>query len=140
MSRAEGGTIDAVQSWLESRGVRVDRSGSALTFEAARDQCLVEIDSAGVVRCQFGVDLEELRDLIAGSATEDLGEDELVRAARFHLQTIAKPFAARLTAGSFAEEYEVTADHAVISYVHAVDFSQPDAVMAVLSRCIEILG
>jgi hypothetical protein len=140
MSGAEAAAMAAVQSWLESRGVRVDRSGSgALSFEAARDQCLVEVDSSGVVRCQFGVDLAELRDLIAGSATEDLGEDELVRAARYHLQTIAKPYAARLTAGGFAEEYEVTAEHAVIGYAHPVDLSQPDQVAAVLARCLEIL-
>jgi hypothetical protein len=140
MSRAEASTIDAVKTWLESRGVLVDRDGNgSLSFMAARDQCLVEVDPAGFVRCQFGVDLEELRDLIAGSATEDLGEDELVRAARYHLQTIANPYAARLTAGRFAEEYEVTSEHAVISYVHVVDFSQPDTAMPVLARCIEIL-
>ena len=140
MSSAEAGTLDAVQSWLESRGLRVDRSGNgSLSFEAARDQCLVEVDCAGVVRCQFGVDLEELRDLIAGSATEDLGEDELVRAARYHLQTIAQPYAARLTAGGFAEEYEVTAEHAVIAYVHPVNLSQPDETLAVLARCLEVL-
>jgi len=141
MSPAEAGAMGAVKSWLESRGVRVDRTGNGiLSFEAARDQCLVEIEPAGVVRCQFGVDLEELRDLIAGSATEDLGEDELVRAARYHLQTIAKPYAARLTAGGFAEEYDVTAEHAVIGYVHPVDLSQPDKVLTVLGRCLEILG
>ncbi len=140
MSRAGTGAIDAVNSWLESRGVRVERNDNgSLSFEAARDQCLVEVDPAGFVRCQFGVDLEELRDLIAGSATEDLGEDELVRAARYHLQTIAKPYAARLAAATFSEEYEVTPDHAVISYVHAVDFSQPATVESVLARCIEIL-
>jgi hypothetical protein len=69
-----------------------------------------------------------------------LGEDELVRAARYHLQTIAKPYAARLTAGGFAEEYDVTAEHAVIGYVHSVDLSQPDKVLTVLTRCLEILG
>ncbi|MEW6683010.1 MAG: hypothetical protein AB1451_08810 [Nitrospirota bacterium] len=141
MSRAEAGTMDAVQSWLESRGVCVDRNGDGvLGFEAARDQCLVEVDPTGSVRCQFGVDLDELRDLIAGSATEDLGEDELVRAARYHLQTIAKPYAARLIAGGFAEEYEVTADHAVIGYVHPVDFSKPENVLSALDRCLGILG
>jgi hypothetical protein len=133
--------MDAIASWLESRGLRVSRNDAdgSLSFEAAGDRCLVEIDSAGFIRCQFGVDLDELRDLIAGSATEDLGEDELVRAARFHLQTMAKPYAPRLVAAKFSEEYEVTAEHAVISYVSAVDFSQSDAVLPVLARCVEIL-
>lgn len=141
MSYAQTGAMDAVKTWLESRGVRADRSGTgSLSFEAARDRCLVEIDPAGFVRCQFGVDLDELRDLIAGSATEDLGEDELVRAARYHLQTLAKPYAPGLVAAKFSEEYEVTAEHAVISYVHAVDCSQPDAVTPVLARCLEVLG
>lgn len=140
MTSPEAGVTDSVKSWLESRGVRVDRDGhGGLTFEAARGECLVEVDPAGVVRCQFGVDLEELRDLIAGSATEDLGEDELVRAARYHLQTIAKPYAARLTAADFAEEYEVTAAYAVIGYARAVDLSQPDAALPILTRCLEIL-
>ena len=99
MTGSAASVTESVKSWLESRGVRVDRSEhGGLTFEAARGECLVELDPAGVVRCQFGIDLGELRDLIAGSATEDLGEDELVRAARYHLQTVAKPYAARLTA------------------------------------------
>lgn len=140
MSRAETGTMAAVNSWLRSRGVRPEQTiDGGLSFEAARDQCLVEIDPAGSIRCQFGVDLDELRDLIAGSATEDLGEDELVRAARYHLQTIAKPFAARLVADGFVEEYEVTPEHAVISYVHPVDLSHPDAVLGALGRGLEIL-
>ena len=132
--------MESVKTWLASRGIasELDEDGR-LTFEAARGECLVEVDPAGVVRCQFGIDLEELRDLIAGSATEDLGEDELVRAARYHLQTLAKPYAARLTAGDFAEEYEVTPAYAVIGYVHAVDLSQPDKVLPVLERSLEIL-
>ncbi len=132
--------MDAVKKWLEARGLGVDSNGDGgLAFEAARGHCLVEVDPLGFVRCQFGVDLEELRDLIAGSATEDLAEDELIRGARYHLQTIAKPYAARLTAAQFAEEYEVTADHAVIGYTHPVDLSQPDNVVPVLARCLEIL-
>ncbi len=140
MSQFQAGAMDAVQSWLKSRGVRVDRDDNgSVSFEAAKGQCLVEIDPAGFIRCQFGVDLDELRDLIAGSATEDLGEDELIRAARYHLQTIAKPYVPGLTAAKFAEEYEVTAEHAVISYVHAVDCSRTDTVFPVLERSLEIL-
>lgn len=133
--------MEAVRSWLESRGVRVEpEENGGLSFEAARGECLVEVDPAGAVRCQFGVDLGELRDLIAGSATEDLGEDELVRSARYHLQTIAKPYAARLTAAQFAEEYEVTDHYAVIGYSHAIDLSLPEHVVPVLSQCLDILG
>jgi hypothetical protein len=140
MTSPETGVTDSVKSWLESRGVRVERDGNGgLSFEAAGGECLVEVDPAGTVRCQFGIDLDELRDLIAGSATEDLGEDELVRAARFHLQTIAKPYAARLAAAEFAEEYEVTAAYAVIGYARAIDLSRPDAAVAVLTRCLDIL-
>lgn len=132
--------MESVKTWLAGRGVasELDEDGR-LSFEAARGECLVEVDPAGVVRCQFGIDLEELRDLIAGAATEDLGEDELVRAARFHLQTVAKPYAARLAAGQFVEEYEVTPAYAVIGYVHPVDLSRPDTVLPVIERSLEIL-
>lgn len=132
--------MESVKTWLASRGIasELDEDGR-LSFEAARGECLVEVDPSGVVRCQFGIDLQELRDLIAGSATEDLGEDELVRAARYHLQTLAKPYAARLVDGQFTEEYEVTPAYAVIGYVHAVDLSKPDTVLPVLERSLEIL-
>lgn len=137
---ADASVMDAVKTWLEARGLSVDRNEhGGLAFEAARGHCLVEVDPSGFVRCQFGVDLEELRDLIAGSATEDLGEDELIRGARYHLQTIAKPYAARLTAAKFAEEYDVTAEHAVISYVQAVDLSRQNTVVQVLVHCLDIL-
>jgi hypothetical protein len=132
--------MESVKTWLAGRGVasELDEEGR-LSFEAARGDCLVEVDPAGVVRCQFGIDLEELRDLIAGSATEDLGEDELVRAARYHLQTLAKPYAGRFAQERFVEEYEVTAAYAVIGYAHPVELSRAEAVTPVLSRCLEIL-
>jgi hypothetical protein len=132
--------MESVKTWLASRGIASDLDNvGGLSFEAARGDCLVEVDPAGAVRCQFGIDLAELRDLIAGSATEDLGEDELVRAARFHLQTLAKPYAGRFASEHFEEEYEVTDAYAVIGYVHPVDLSDPDQVVPVLSRCLEIL-
>jgi hypothetical protein len=133
--------MESVKQWLSSRGIATQSDGAGgLSFEAARGDCLVEVDPAGLIRCQFGIDLDELRDLIAGSATEDLGEDELVRAARYHLQTLAKPYAARFAKEQFVEEYEVTDAYAVISYTHPIEVSRVDTVVPVLSRCLAILG
>ena len=130
----------AVATWLRDRGYAVDLDGGrSLTFSAAAGDCLVEVSPSGRVLCQFGIDLDELRDLIAGSATEDLGDDELQRAARYHLQTLAKRYQGRFLAAGFAEEYEVTSDHAVISFTHPIDSTAPELVLPVVSRCVELL-
>ena len=132
--------VETVKAWLEDRGYHVDLDGGRIvSFTAAEGECLVEVDPAGRVLCQFGIDLDELRNLIAGAATEDLGDDELQRAARYHLQTLTKRYQGRFLASGFAEEYDVTADHAVISFTHPVDYTRPDAVVAVLSRCVDLL-
>jgi len=132
--------VETVKAWLEGRGYHVDLDGGRIvSFTAAEGECLVEVDPAGRVLCQFGIDLDELRDLIAGSATEDLGDDELQRAARYHLQTLTKRYQGRFLASGFTEEYDVTADHAVISFTHPVDFSTSEGVLTVLGRCVDLL-
>jgi hypothetical protein len=129
-----------VGAWLRDRGYAVDLDGGrALSFEAAKGECLVEVDPAGRVLCQFGIDLDELRDLIAGASTEDLGDDELQRAARYHLQTLCQPYQNKLKAAGFEEEYDVTDEHAVISFTHPVDATRPDGVLPVLQRCVDLL-
>ena len=132
--------VATVKAWLADRGYQVDQDrGRLVSFTAAKGECLVEVDPSGRVLCQFGIDLDELRDLIAGAATEDLGDDELQRAARYHLQTVTKRYQRPFLASGFTEEYDVTADHAVISFTHPVDYERPDAVVAVLSRCVDLL-
>lgn len=132
--------VATVKAWLEGRGYHVDLDGERIvSFTAAKGECLVEVDLAGRVLCQFGIDFDELRDLIAGTATEDLSDDELQRAARYHLQTVTRRYQAPFLASGFTEEYDVTADHAVISFTHPVDDTKPDAVVAVVSRCVDLL-
>lgn len=111
-----------------------------LSFAAAGGDCLVELDPAGRVLCQFGIDLDELRDLIAGSATEDLGDDELQRAARYHLVTLTSRYQPRFKAAGFDESYDVTGDHAVIVFSHPIDLQTPDGVLPVLQRCVDLLA
>ncbi len=132
--------VATVKAWLEDRGYRVDLDGERIvSFTAAEGECLVEVDPSGRVLCQFGIDLDELRDLIAGAATEDLGDDELQRAARYHLQTVTRRYQRPFIASGFTEEYDVTADHAVISFTHPVDYSTSDGVLTVLGRCVDLL-
>ena len=130
----------AVKAFLGSRGYNVTSNGGhAMSFLAAKGDCLVEVDPSGRLLCQFGIDLDELRDLIAGSATEDLGDDELQRAARYHLQTLIKPYQTGFKAAGFEEEYDVTEDHAVISFTHPLDFTAPEQVVALVGRCVDLL-
>lgn len=130
----------AAKTFLETRGYDVSSDDDrSLSFLAARGDCLVEVDASGRLLCQFGIDFDELRDLIAGSGTEDLSDDELQRAARYHLQTLIKPYQHGFKAAGFEEEFDVTDDHAVISFTHPLDNNAPEQVVALLGRCVDLL-
>lgn len=131
----------ALTAWLNGRGYDVEVDGGAgLSFSAAAGDCLVELDPAGRLLCQFGIDFGELRDLIAGSSTEDLGDDELQRAARYHLLTLTKRYQQRFTAAGFTESYDVTDDHAVITFSHPIVYHVPDDVIPMLQKCLALLA
>lgn len=134
-------TREALAAWLKGRGYDVEVGGGAgLSFSAAAGDCLIEVDPAGRLLCQFGIDFGELRDLIAGASTEDLGDDELQRAARYHLLTLTKRYQQRFTAAGFTESYDVTDEHAVISFSHPIVYHAPDEVLPILSRCLDLLA
>ncbi|HEY5594950.1 MAG TPA: hypothetical protein VIL61_07320, partial [Nitrospiria bacterium] len=87
---------------------------------------LVELFSDGRFACQFGVDMEEMRNLLTGDQTEDMADDELVRVARYHLKAIVDRYRAALLKQGFEEGIEATPDHYAITFHVMLDLSHPD--------------
>ena len=124
--------LDKVEAAFKKLGWSYERfegggeNGSSLLLVLPETDCLVELFSDGRLACQFGVDMEEMRNLLTGDQTEDMADDELVRVARYHLKPIVDRYRAALLKQGFEEGIEATPDHYAITFQTRLDLSNPD--------------
>lgn len=115
--------------WSYERLEGYSDHGTSLLLVLPETDCLVELFSDGRFACQFGVDMEEMRNLLTGDQTEDMADDELVRVARYHLKAIVDRYRAALLKQGFEEGIEATPDHYAITFQTRLDLSNPDQVV-----------
>ncbi|HSG06402.1 MAG TPA: hypothetical protein VLB09_08390 [Nitrospiria bacterium] len=111
-----------------------DRS---LILARPSDDGMVELFADGRFAVQFGVDMEEMRNLLTGEQTEDMGDDELVRVARYHLKDQVDRFKPVLLKMGFVQGEDATEDYYAVTFETRLDFSDPDKTM---KRLTELLG
>ncbi len=126
--------LDPIEAAFKKLGWSYERleggdSGGSLLLVLPETDCLVELFSDGRFACQFGVDMEEMRNLLTGDQTEDMADDELVRVARYHLKAIVDRYRPALLKQGFEEGIEATADHYAITFQTMLDLSHPDQVV-----------
>lgn len=135
--RAALGEVEAAfqkQGWSFERLEGGDGPGASLLLNLPEADCLVELFSDGRFACQFGVDMEEMRNLLTGDQTEDMADDELVRVARFHLKTIVDRYRAALLKAGLEEGVDATSDYYAITFQTMLDLSRPDQVVHEVAR------
>lgn len=120
--------------WSFERFEGGDEHGRSLLLNLPEADCLVELSSDGLFACQFGVDMEEMRNLLTGDQTEDMADDELVRVARYHLKTIVDRYRAALLKAGLEEGVDATSDHYAITFQTMLDLSHPDQVVHQVAR------
>ncbi|MBI3811545.1 MAG: hypothetical protein HY283_05000 [Nitrospirae bacterium] len=124
--------LDPIEATIKKLGWSYERlegyidNGGSLLLVLPDTDCLVELFSDGRFACQFGVDMEEMRNLLTGDQTEDMADDELVRVARYHLKAIVDRYRAALLSQGFEEGIEATPDHYAITFQTRLDLSSPE--------------
>ena len=126
----QSSALDKVEEAFKKLGWSYERleggdSGGSLLLVLPETDCLAELYSNGRFACQFGVDMEEMRNLLTGDQTEDMADDELVRVARYHLKAIVDRYRPALLKQGFEEGIEATADHYAITFHIMLDLSRP---------------
>ena len=116
-----------------------DEPKGGITLPIGDDNCLVEIHPDRSLVCLFGLDLDEIRGMISGGATEDLSSDELQRVAKDSLrQTIG--FRGRiLRQKGFQEEVQATEEYFVMCYRKVLTDEGVQGNLGSIRECLKII-
>ncbi|HEY5647960.1 MAG TPA: hypothetical protein VIU33_00565 [Nitrospiria bacterium] len=114
-----------------------DRS---LILARPTDDCLVELYADGRFAVQFGVDMEEMRNLLTGEQTEDMGDDELVRVGRYHLKSQVDRYRSALLEKGLTQGEDATEDYYAVTFETRVDLSDPSSAFTRLSGLLQVFG
>ncbi|MBI5197565.1 MAG: hypothetical protein HZA19_03040 [Nitrospirae bacterium] len=112
---------------------------TSLLIETREADCVVELYPDGRLACQFGVDMEEMRNLLTGEQTEDMADDELVHVARYHLKPLLDRYRPVFLRAGFTEEVDANTDYYAVAFRINLDLSDPTAAVQQMERYLAIL-
>ena len=118
----------------------IDEPKGGINLPIEDEECLVEIHPDRSLVCLFGLDLDDLRGMISGDATEDLSSDELQRVAKDSLrQTIG--FRGRvLRQQGFQEEVQAAEGYFVMCYRKILTDEVVQNNLGSIRECLKIIG
>jgi hypothetical protein len=118
----------------------VDEPTGAISLNLKDEDCLVEVHSDRSLVCLFGMDMEELKGMIAGDSTEDLSGDELQRAAKESLRQTVGTRGITLRRFGFQEETQITDEYYVLAYRKSLDQESMTTTLSTVRDCLKILS
>jgi hypothetical protein len=118
----------------------VDEPTGAISLNLKDEDCLVEVHSDRSLVCLFGMDMEELKVMIAGDSTEDLSSDELQRAAKESLRQTVGTRGITLRRFGFQEETQITDEYYVLAYRKSLDQESMTTTLSTVRDCLNILN
>ncbi|MBX3237895.1 MAG: hypothetical protein KF814_17260 [Nitrospiraceae bacterium] len=137
MSMAAGSRWEDIRSRLVTavpRFYELD-PGGALALDLTDDGWVLEVRPDGVLLCQHGIAMDDVKSLMCDGTTEDLGSDEVAKQAKYFLgPAVSKKRPALLKAG-FEEETEMNDEYVAITFRKHFDFQQADDVTAAVQWC-----
>ena len=98
-----------------------DPSGP-ITFDLDNEEWNLEISSNGVLACQSGFDLEDMKSILSDGTAEDLGSDELAKQAKFYLQQTVSKYRNRLKQEGLTERTEMTEEYVAVMFEREIKF------------------
>ena len=141
MSESSAGSgLERIEAEMKKAGWSYDRlegdeaASGTLLIETDEPDCLMELFPDGRLACQFGVDMEEMRNLLTGDQTEDMQDDELVRVARYHLKAIVDRYRVILLKEGMEEGVDATAHYYAIIFDTRLDLENPQKAMHDMAR------
>ena len=90
--------------WKIFHRVSKDTSVGSLSFDVDDEDWLLEVTPQGLLVCQSGYDLDDMKSVLSDGTAEDLGSDELAKQAKFYLQQTVSKHRARLIRDGFYRE------------------------------------
>lgn len=99
---------------------------SPLTFELDNEEWVLEITADGLLACQSGYDLEDMKSVLSDGTAEDLGSDELAKQAKFYLQQAVSKYRNRLKQDGFAERTEMNEEYVAIMFERFIPLERLD--------------
>jgi len=137
------GHAASAQQWEQVRHVlleripgfdQVDQQGS-LILPLADEDWFLEIGSDGLLICQAGYDLDDMKSLLSDGTPEDLGQDELAKQAKFYLQQTVSKYRNRLIQNGFHERIEMNQDYVAALFEKPVDYGDVDSLLEAIQQC-----
>ena len=114
------------QTYLTERipGFMQSDSSGPLTLQLDDEEWFLEVTPQGVLVCQAGYDLEDMKSILSDGTAEDLGTDELAKQAKFYLQQTVSKYRNRLLQDGFVERVEMNDEFVAVMFEKPVDFHQ----------------
>jgi hypothetical protein len=100
-----------------------EEDDNLLSFEVQDEDWLVEFNAEGVLSCQSGYALDDMKSILSDGTPEDLGTDELAKQAKFYLQQTVSKYRNRLKQDGFSERTEMNDDFVAIYFERTLDLS-----------------
>ncbi len=131
------------EGWAETRAQLCRRDpefyelepGGALALALDDENWMLELTPDGLVICQTGIDMDDVKSLLSDGTPEDLGTDELAKQAKYYLQPmVAKVRKAFLNAG-FEEATEMTDEYVAVTFQRSVDLAKLEDVTEAVRWC-----
>ena len=111
-----------------------------LTFELDNEEWTLEISPQGILACQSGYDLEDMKSILSDGTAEDLGSDELAKQAKFYLQQTVSKFRNQLKKEGFTERTEMNDEFVAIMFERKVNFDRLDELEQTIRRYQEFFS
>ncbi len=118
----------------------VDEPKGAICLNLKDEECPVEVHPDRCLVCLLGMDMEELKKMIAGDSTEDLSGDELQRAAKESLRQTVGTKGITLRRLGFQEEIQITDEYYVLAYRKRLDEESMTTTLSTIRDCLKILN
>ncbi|RMH37562.1 MAG: hypothetical protein D6690_01945 [Nitrospirae bacterium] len=102
-----------------------DSSDHDLLLRLDDEDWILELGPDGILRCQAGYELEDMRSILSDGTAEDLGNDELAKQVKFYLQQATAKYRPWLLQHGCEERVEMTGDYVAVSFEKPVELNDP---------------
>lgn len=111
-----------------------DEPSGPLTLQLEDEDWTLEITPEGVLICQAGYALDDMKSMLSDGTAEDLGSDELAKQAKFYLQQTISKHRNRLKQEGFSERIEMNDDYVAAFFEKLVDLQNLANLAATIHR------
>ena len=124
--RSDDQTWSHVQTYLTDKipaFISTDSTGT-LTLQFDDEDWSLELTHQGVLVCQAGYDLDDMKSILSDGTAEDLGSDELAKQAKFYLQQTVSKHRNRLKQEGFEERIEMNDEFVAVLFEKTVNLQK----------------